>query len=748
MRSPTATLVALSAFTACGGAEEAELVRDPLELTAVDLTTAVDPFIGTGGVGFATGSTYPGPAVPFGMIHLGPDTSDDGAALPAYHCSGYRHEDTHIDGFSLLRMNGTGVPDYGTIAVMPVNGMTAARRDEDGYRAAFDHADEVAEPGYYRVKLETGVVVEITTDRRAGMFRFTFPDGVEPTVLVDLEHTIGEGESEGGGVAVDASAGAIAGWMHNLGQFSRRFGGFPVYAHVTFDVAPEELGVWNEAGLSTTLTEAAGVDIGGWARFPSGTKVVIAKVGVSFVDAAGAAGNLQAELADVDFDALRARAAATWAEQLGTLEVYNATDEETIALATAVYHAHLMPTLVSDADQRMRDANGEIITAAGPRYSDFSLWDTYRTLHPWLMLSEHPVNADFVSSLLAFGAAAGAVPRWSLAHSDVRSMTGSPGEIVLAESAAKGIAFDDEAAAYAVSRVTAFGPAPSHIGGRGAIVDYLELGYVPADRHGGSVSKTQEYAIADAALAAWAERLGAAADVETLGGRARSYQTLYDEDLGFFRGMNADGSFGDWRGELGEDPQYTEGSAWQYLWLAPHDPEGLADTLGGRERALGRLRHFFAASAVEEPILGHRSYYWHGNEPGLHTPWLFALWGERAETATWTRWAADTFYGLGPEGLPGNDDSGTMSAWLLFAAAGIYPIAGFDRYVVGVPLFPKVVIRREGGDLTVECDADPRHHPVVVGVTLDTEPVSGPYVTHGELVGEHTLRFSLARRRD
>jgi predicted alpha-1,2-mannosidase len=732
----------LVALLGCGGDE---VVRDPLVLEPVDLTTRVNPFVGTGGVGFATGSTYPGPALPFGMIHLGPDTSEDGAALPAYHCSGYRYEDNSIDAFSLLRMNGTGVPDYGTIAIMPVDGMSDARRHEDGYRARYDHADEAAEPGYYRVKLDSGVLVEITTARRAGLFRFTFPDGVEPTVLLDLEHTIGTGVSTGGAVHVDAAARSIDGWMHNDGEFSNRFGGFPVFTRVIFDVPPEELGVWNEAGLSTTETDAEGIDVGGWARFPSGTTTVVAQVGVSFVDVEGATKNLVAEVGDESFDSLREKASAVWLAELGKIEVWNASDDQATALATAIYHAHLMPTLISDVDDRVRNVNGEIVNGDGPRYSDFSLWDTYRTLHPWLMLAEHPAQTDFVRSLVAFGTDGGAAPRWSLAHGDVRSMIGSPGEIVLAESAAKGIAFDDEEAAFDIARVTAFGPAPGDIGGRGAVEDYLEYGFVAADNHNGSVSRTQEYAIADGALAAWAERLGRDDDAAILAEHANSYQPLFDPEIGFFRGKMSDGSFTKWNGEHGEDPQYTEGSAWQYLWLAPHDPEGLAETLGGREQALTRLRTFFDTSVDEEPILGHRNFYWHGNEPALHAPWLFATWGARDETARWVRWIADSFYGTGSDGLAGNDDSGTVSAWLMFAATGIYPLAGLDLYVVGVPLFPRVVLHRESGDLVIETDADPKTHPVVESITLDGVPIDGAYLRHEQLVGDHVLRFSLRK---
>jgi predicted alpha-1,2-mannosidase len=538
----------------------------------------------------------------------------------------------------------------------------------------------------------------------------------------------------------------IDGWMHNDGAFSSRFGGFPVYTRVAFDTAPEELGLWNEDGLSTTLIDAEGIDLGAWARFPAGTETVVARVGVSFVDAEGAAANLAEELGDADFDAIHTRARDEWNELLGKTEIWNAGEDEAAMVATSIYHAHLMPTLISDADGRSRDTAGNIVAGSHPRYSDFSLWDTYRTLHSWLMLSEHPINAEFVRSLLAFGEMAGAVPRWSLAHSDVHSMIGSPGEIVLAESAAKGIAFDDEEAAYQIARVTAFGPAPGDIGGRDAIEDYLAHGYVPADATNGSVSQTQEFAIADGALAAWAARLGHADDAAELGAHALSYRQLYDGETGFFRGRNRDGSLTPWQGDVAAASDYTEGDAWQYLWLAPHDPEGLAETLGGRDAALARLRTFFEASAVEEPVLGHRTYYWHGNEPGLHTPWLFAIWGSRDESARWTRWATDTFYGTGPDGLPGNDDSGTMSAWLLFASAGLYPIAGFDHYVVGVPRFARVALHRPGGDLVVECDADPRTHPIVVSITLDGAPVDGAYLTHAQLTGTHTLRFSLARQ--
>jgi predicted alpha-1,2-mannosidase len=746
----TALLLAHSAL-GCGSDERLLPLEPPVK---VELVGAVDPMIGTGGLGFGVGSAYPGPALPFALIHPGPDTTEPGGAPGFYHCSGYYYDDPLIEGFSLLRMHGTGVPDYGTLALMPVDGMKDAYRGEDGYRAGFDHADEHAEPGYYRVTLDSGIVVEITSTLRAAQFRFTFPSGVAPTVLLDGEHVIGdEAKSGGGEVAVDAAGDAptLDVRMRNLGDFSSRFGGFDVFARLVFDTPAEEVGVWDDEGLRGGELQASGTDIGAWLRFApattsaDGTTRVQARLGVSLVDADGAQANLAAEIPEHDFDAVRGAAEQRWATDLGQLEVWGANERETTAVATALYHTRLMPTLMSDVDARVLDVQGNAIVSEHPRYSDFSLWDTYRTLHPWLLLAEDPVNRDFAASLLAMAEEGGAVPRWALAHSDVRSMIGSPGEIVLAEMAVKGVVFEDESRAYDLARVAAFGPAPGAVGGRSAAADYLAHGYVPSDLHGGSVSRTQEYAIADAALADWARRLGRDDDAQVLQERAGWYRKLYDDEVGFFRGLRSDGSWETWRGELGQDPMFIEGDAWQYLWLAPHDADGLAETLGGRARAVQRLSEFFENSAIEEPVLGFRSYYWHGNEPDLHAPWLFAMWGERDRTVRWVRWVAETFYGTGPDGIAGNDDGGTLSAWMLFASLGIYPIAGLDRYVVGAPLFPRVVLHRASGDLVVEAEPHPRAHPHVVAITLDGEPVEGPYLRHEQLVGSHRLHFTMGR---
>lgn len=711
-----------------------------------DLFGSIDPFLGTGGIGFRAASVYPGPALPFGMIHPGPDTRLQFGAFAPLHCSGYYYTDTHIEGFSLTRMSGTGVPDYGTMALMPVDGMNDARRSEEGYMTGFGHEEEAAEPGYYRVRLDSGIDVEIAATRRAAIFRFTFDAGLDPVILLDADHVIGDGECDSSEVAVDPAAASISARMHNLGDLSNRFGGFDVFAHARFDTEPVEVGVWDDAGLRPGELTATGVDTGAWLRFAEGTEAVTLRVGMSFVDADGAAGNLEAEIPDFDLEAVRTAATLAWQAALAGVSIYDVDERDAIMLGTAWYRALLMPTLVSDVDGRAMGADDVIYTSDRERYSDFSLWDTYRTTHPWLLLLEREENADFAHSLVTMAEEGGAVPRWALAKSDARSMIGSPGEIVLVESALKGVPFDDEAAAYAWARVSAFGPPPGLVGGRSAIVPYLEHGYVPSDENNGSVSHTQEYAIADAALARWAERLGYDDDAALLGERGGAWAQVYDERIGFFRPRLASGEWGEWSDPTAHDGPYVEGNAWQYLWLVPHDPEGLAALLGGPEAARGRLLEYFELSYAEggEGSLP-RLYHWQGNQPDIHAPWLFAMWGDPAAATTWIDWVVDSFYDVGPNGMPGNDDAGTMSTWLLFAASGLYPMPGTDLYMVAAPRQRLMELERPSGTLRISAEPDPRTHPVPLAVRLDGVLVDGPTLTHAQLEGDHELAFEMGQ---
>ena len=706
-----------------------------------DLFQAVDPRIGTGGIGFGVGSTYPGPALPFAMIHPSPDTRTEKGVTSFYHCSGYYADDTILRAFSLLHFEGTGVPDYGTVGIMPTLGMSADKRDEPGHMQAFDKASEETKLGYYGVTLADGIRTEITSAARAALFRFTFPEGSDPVLLLDLNHRL-EGDIPAADVTVAGQV--FDAHVEHHGSMTGRIGGYHVYARGELDVAPTAFGTFDDGGLHEGQATVSGTPVGAWLEFPKGTAEVRLRVAVSFVDAQGAKKNLDAEAPDFDFDAMRAAAEDTWKTALGRVELYGANEYDTKVMATALYHALLMPTLMSDVDGRYVDAMGQVASGSGRRYNDFSLWDTYRTLHPWLLLTEDDHNADFAESLVSMAAEGGAVPVWGIAHGDSHTMIGSPGEIVLSESAQKGVVFSDEGAAYQLSRVAAYGPSPGPVGGRdGDLPDYISHGFVPSDVSNGSVSKTQEYAVADAALANWAQRLGIGADADELGQRGKSYAALYDSGMGFFRPKKADGSWDAMSDPTAMDDAFVEGNAWHYLWMVPHDPEGLAQTLGGKDAALDRLREFYQASLEDVPLVGVRKHYWPSNEPDINAPWLFAAWGEPGEGYRMIDWVVTELYGDGPDGIPGNDDGGTMSAWLLFAGAGLYPVSGTDQYILGMPRYQKMVLRRPGGDLEIQASPAPKLGLHPKRVLLDGEPVEGTTLRHADLAGAHVLRFEL-----
>lgn len=731
----------------CGDGEEGTggaLAPEP-EPERVDLYSAIDPRIGTGGDGFAVGSTYPGPAVPFAMIHPSPDTRTKTGAVGFYHCSGYYATDGFLRAFSLVHFEGTGVPDYGTIGVIPTTGMSDEKRSEGGYMQALDKASEVTLPGYYAVTHGDGIRTELTSSKRAAIFRISFPPGAEPVLLLNLDHRL-EGEITEAQLALDPDGHAFDARVRHLGNMSGRTGGYNLHVRGVTDVAPSAVGTFDGDALYPAELSRSGTPLGGYLEFPAGTKQVRLRVAVSFVDADGARKNLDEEAPDFDFDAMRAAAEDVWRAETDRVELWGASEYDTTVMATALYHALLMPTLMSDVDGRFIDAQGAIATGSRPRYNDFSLWDTYRTLHPWLILTEDPHNPHFAASLVDMAAEGGAVPVWGIAHGDSKTMIGSPGEIVLSEMAQKGVAFDDEDQAYQLARVAAYGPSPGPIGGRdGDLPDYLTKGYVPSDVSKGSVSKTQEYAVADAALARWAERLGLDADATELGARGQSYRAHYDADVGFFRAKKADGSWSPFGDPTSMDADYVEGNAWHYLWMVPHDPDGLAELLGGQQAALRRLRGFFEESEQELPLFGVRKFYWPANEPDINAPWLFAAWGSPAESYRWVDWAVTSLYGTGVDGLPGNDDGGTMSAWLLFAAAGLYPISGTDRYIVAMPRYRRMVLRRAGGDLVIEASHSPRRGVVPKRITLDGVRVEGTTIRHADLAGARTLRFDLAK---
>ena len=706
----------------------------------------VDPFLGTGGVGFNDiGSAFPGPQRPFGMVRPGPDTAGEGGSVAFLHCSGFHYDDPYVTGFSHARMHGTGIADYASVGLMPIGAMEPAFTTMQGHRTRWTERE--ASPGYLAITLERGGVrAELTSTDRVALHRYRFEAGAPIGMLLDVAHTTADPVTiTDTAVAIDASAREVSGFTHFSGGYSGRFGGMPVFFVARFDRPFATHGVWEGDALREGEASAAGATAGAWVTFdPAEGDTLVVEVAISFVDVAGARANLEAETTGFDFDRVRIESEAIWEEWLSRVRIEGRSQADFERFYTALYHSLLMPTLAMDADGRYPGLDGAIHTADGYRYyTDFSLWDTFRTLHPLITLLYPEVALDMARSLVAMARDGGAVPRWPLGIGYTGGMVGDPGAIVLADTWQKGIRDFDLRTAYDALHRSAYGRASDRFEGRGGAEIYDRLGYSPIEAGGGSASKTLEFAYADWALARLAEALDETEHASDLDERAGSWRHSWDPARGFFVGRHEDGSFASsFREDRWED-YYTEGNAWQYLWYVPHDLEGLAETMGGRDVLLGRLRQLFEESERERRTLLPPKWYWHGNEPDLHAAFIFSALGEPEESARWSRWVARTMYGDGPRGLAGNDDGGTLSAWLVFASLGFFPIAGRDDYLLGSPLLTRAELAIGGGTFTIEAPEASDRAPYIREARLDGEALSEPRFLHSSIVPGGRLELDM-----
>jgi len=689
-------LIPLFLLVGCGPAVE---LPEPV---AVDVAS-VDVFTGTDSLGFGVGSAFPGPTLPFGMARPGPDTQGESSTLWSLHCSGYRNSDPWIAGFSQMRLHGTGIPDYGFASLQPVV-WDAPKRKQREYRRRKNAATEQAGPGWYSVEFDGGARAELTATARTALHRYTL-DAAGPTGLVlDLSHVLPDNEF------VDASLVEVdertwEGHVSFRGSYSGRHGGETAYFVVSFDAAPTSVETWEPADAD-----------GAHGAFFALTGVVEVQVGLSFVDAAGARANLAAEASS--FDGARAAAEAEWSSALSVFAAVGGDETAQANLAASAYHALLMPTLFTDVDGRYRGFDEAVHEAEGwTYYTDFSLWDTYRTQHPLFNLIAPERQGDFVRSLLAMGDQGGRIPRWPLGTGYTGGMVGDPGILTIADALTHGVAPELDRAAV-LEQLLESAPQSRNWG------EWEALGWL-STAEGGSVAKTLEFAWSDAAVADLAAEVGDAREGE-IRARSQGWRDLFDVDAGFIRARNPDGSWLDGFEPLDNADPYVEGNAWHYSFMAPHDAEQLIALHGGPEAFVDKLSEFFREASYDPEFSWPSLYYWHGNEPSIHAAYLFALAGRPDLTRQWARWIEDERYFPGPEGLPGNDDAGTLAAWWLWSAAGLYPIAGSQDYVLGMPRFPAVRMRAGNGWLTTRWlgeDGD-----AVVRITVDGEEWSRPTI--------------------
>jgi predicted alpha-1,2-mannosidase len=715
--------------------------------------------IGSGGFGYWVGSTTGSAAAPQGLVKVGPDTDGPWGTINFLHCSGYWYGDNIIQGFSHLHLHGTGATDYGVLGVMPVDTFDASDTTEAGYQSTFQKPSESASPGRYTVTLDNGgILVELTATPHAAHHRYTYAaSATTGHVIFDLAHHLDGGSITDGLFTLDPTTNHVHGQFRSIGGMSGGFGGYMVYFEAVTRAPWTESLVWQDGSAPAQGSTATGTSVGFELGFDLAQQAPVElQVGLSLVSAEEAAANLAAEMPSFDFDGEAKSTADAWSTLLDTVRVTGGTADQQSMMTAAIYHAFLMPTVQSDVDGSYRGMDDQIHVAQGFRYvSDMSLWDTYRTLHPLYALIAPDRALDSVQSLYAKGQQGGFFPRWPIAWGEAGTMIAASAEIVVADAYVKGITGFDAEGAYQILRAAAMDPTapPGGRGGRNEVEPYMKYGYVPEDVTTGSVSWTTEYANDDFALSALAEGLGYAADASALRARAVGYRKLYDPVSGFLWSKNSDGSWAtphDDPTDLGDE--FVEADAWQSMWMVTLDVDGLAALAGGRENLVAKLVSMFEQTKTDFATIdfsdqlksaGPLPYYWAGNEPDLAAVYYFALLGEPELTQKWVAWIRATQYTPGADGLPGNDDSGTMSAWWAWSALGIYPLAGSDRYVVGAPLFPRAEVAVPGGTFTIVADGVSDTNLYVQSAKLNGAPLAAPQLRHADLKAGGSLEFTM-----
>ncbi|MBL6975378.1 MAG: GH92 family glycosyl hydrolase [Deltaproteobacteria bacterium] len=720
----------------------------------------VNPFIGTGGDVANVGSAYPGAAAPLGLVKVSPDTTDKYGVPPQYmHCAGYWYPDDFLYGFSHTHLHGTGAADYGNILVVPTVGMTPDKTHKDTFWQPFSHAEEEASAGYYTVTItDPRVRAELTATTRCAHHRYTWLDApahgivtLDPTSVLLNHEGPGGPRSQGGEVIIDPVSGAIEGRNWSRGGWAGRYGGYPVFFTARFNRAFTEHGTWLDGqlnpGNSTVETDTDGAVFGAWFQFDTDQDPVVEmQVCLSHVGVDGAKAALAAELTGWDFEGTRKATEAAWEKEMALFDVTGGTADDKALFYTAVYHVLQMPTIWTDVDGQYRGFDGEAHQADGwTYYTDMSLWDTFRTQHPLLALVWPDRNLDMMRSLVAMQKEGGWVPKWPMGMGYTGSMIGQHGATVIADAYLKGMTDFDIESIYASMKTTANEPGGN--GNRDCFPDYPVKGYCVAGKQSGCVSKTLEYAFNDYCLGALAQALGKDEDAAAFLARSQSYKTLWDDDTQFFRPRVEDGSFIDPFDPLSWDSgeMYTEGSAWQWMWFAPHDEAGLRGLFGSDDAFIAKLTDFFELADENFDFLIPTSWYFHGNEPDMHAAFLFIRAGRPDLAQKWSRWILKMHYKTAWNGMVGNDDAGTLAAWYVFAAAGLFPWPCFPGYYVTSPLFDRVVIHLPGGDLTVNAPGAFSEGKVYIKeAKWNGEPLDGWWLSHEGIVNGGALDLVMA----
>ncbi|MFO1022281.1 MAG: GH92 family glycosyl hydrolase [Planctomycetales bacterium] len=726
----------------------------PKSVQPGELGKHVNVMIGTGGKAHLCGMLSPAASVPFGMVRLGPDTMSL-FGTKASSTSGYFYSDSKIIGFSHTRLSGTGATDGGNFLVFPTSDAAVGKHPRK-LAVSYSHQDEVAFPGYYGVALPaSGVTAEFTATQRVGVHRYTFADQQAPYLVLNVTSVLGKGTSKAGEVRILPDRQEIEGSVETFGTFSKRYGGIKVYFIAKFNRPFEKFGIWAGDKFAKDQSEGKHDDLNAGLGFASSQpNQVEVKLALSYVSIANARENLKAEAESKSFDEILTAAKSAWEEMLGRMRIEGGTDKQRTIYYTSLYHSCLMPTIFNDVNGDYFGFDKQVHRAEGFNYyTDMSLWDTFRTTHPLYNLMARGEQRDMLVSLVKMAEQGGYLPRWPSGNGYSTSLFGTPADMVVAESWLKGIRDFDAETAYQAMKKTALGPTVnSRFSGRAGIDLYLKYRYCPSDLMKKSVASTLEYCYSDSAVAKLAAALGHREDAAMFEEHSKYYRNLWNPETQYFHPRDAQGKFSpdfnpmlltylDFQGKYTH--AYVEGSALQWRWAVPHDAEGLVALFKSREYFVQELEKFFEESPPGVSI-NPNAYYWHGNQPDIYAAFLFNAAGRPDLTQKWVRWILEQKYGDQENGVDGNDDGGTLSAWYVLASAGLYPTAGTDRYQLTSPLWKRTEIDLKGKRLTVIAEPADAAHPYIKQVWLNDKPIDRRWLQHSEIADGGTLRFEMS----
>jgi len=737
----------------------------------------VDPFIGTD----FFGHTFPGASLPNALVHLSPDINTEGWT----YCAGYVYSESSIMGFSHTHWSGVGMVNGGEILLMPTTSNKlkivpgSLENPDAGYRSRFDHDDETATPGYYSVKLKDyDVTAELTSTQRAGFHRYTFPKSMNSRIILDVGHQIGsmtQGELSELKIIdnnrIEGSKAAGLGKVYFVAEFSK-----PFLYYGTFDASyktPE-----SDGSIFPYKSAEVGDKIGAFVQYHTEeNEQVLVKVGISYTSIEGARRNLHQEIPDWDFDNIKENAKKIWNKELSKIKINEATEDQKLIFTTALYRSLLSQYISQDVDGKYFGSDGKVHEAKGfDFYGSFSCWDTYRTQHPLMTLvSPEHVN-DYIKSIAAKVENYGWLPAQHFLNVYGESMVGDHLIPVIVDAYMKGYRDFDIELLYKAMRKKALklpkAPIP-HEAGRSGLTYYLEKGYAPIDKVTEAVPNTLELAYDDWCIAQLAKELGKTKDYELFTKRAYNYQNVWDPKTKFMRPKKYDGQFlpelGDNKQEIvkegdhsyykyfdpllvGRRPNrhYTESNAWQYIWSVQHDPQGLIDLFDSKKQFIDKLDTFFEMSPVITPpkyvgVVGTIGQYVQGNQPSHHVAYLYNYAGQPWKTQYRVRQVAEEMYRIGPGGLPGNDDMGSLSSWYVLSSMGIYPMApGSSTYAIGSPLFGEITLKLEKNKtFTIHAINNSKENKYIQSATLNGKTFNRTWITHEEITSGGTLQFKM-----